>query len=365
MNDLLQLSRPTFIQHPPNSNIYIAFVLGKDLLKHLVIPDIQREINQTRVDELVIKLQEEYSKNGFYDFGTLLICYYNDNLYLLNGQHRYCALKNIINIYNINISVKIEVRKAKTKENMEKLWAISNDNREVKLVKNSSHQNIINGLRKHLNQKYQNYISDAKKPHKPNINLNHLAENMDRLRFLDILHTLSLGELILEVEKINNYYSKNCYDIELWKKWKIPAVEENLDKCMKKSPVNSLFLGLFQNFEWLQRIMTHLEHNIDYEDMPHYLISASSRKIGKKLRSMVWDKYNSFSKIKARGDNFASCYVCRKMLEHENFQCGHIIPFFYGGENTIDNLEPVCGSCNTDMRLENLYRYKKRMFPVK
>ena len=29
----------------------------------------------------------------------------------------------------------------------------------------------------------------------------------------------------------------------------------------------------------------------------------------------------------------------------------------------MNNLQPICSSCNNDMNIENLYSYKYRMFP--
>ncbi len=359
MDYLLQTSMPLSVEFPPNSGIFTGFLKSSILLKHLKIPDIQREVNQDRVEYIKSKLCKEYDDNNFFDFGTLFLCDYEGNLYLLNGQHRYCALIDITNTRNIDISIKVEIRRCKTKKEMEKLWCISNDNTEVKLVKNCNHQLILNELRKHLNTKYPKYLSEAKKPHKPHINLNNLIEEIDNNNFNEDL----LEKLIIEIENINNFYKGKLHNIELWKKWRIPSIEDNLEKCRSKDQTKPLFLGIFQNFEWLQRIKEHLVNNISYEDMPHYLINTVSRKISRKLSCLVWDKHNSFAKIKERGDDYASCFVCRKQLEQENFQCGHVVPFFYGGENTIDNLEPICSSCNTDMGIENLHVYKKREFP--
>jgi len=360
MDYLLQFSIPISVEFPPNSGIFIGFLKSSILLKHLKIPEIQREVNQDRVDEIECRLCDEYDKNNFFDFGTLLLCDYDDNLYLLNGQHRYCALKSITQKHNLDIPIKVEVRRCQSKNDMEKLWRISNDSREVKLVKNSNHQLILNGLRKHLNTKYPKYISEANKPHKPHINLNNLIEEIENINFPEYL----LQKLIHEIENINNFYKENQNNMDLWKKWRIPSIGENLEKCRLKDQTKTLYLGIFQNFEWLYRIKEHLENNIPYELMPHQLITTSSRKISRKTSFLVWDKYNSFEKIKERGDNFATCFVCRKRLEQENFQCGHVVPFFYGGKNSVDNLEPICSSCNQAMGIENLYVYKNREFPT-
>ena len=58
-----------------------------------------------------------------------------------------------------------------------------------------------------------------------------------------------------------------------------------------------------------------------------------------------------------------SCFVCGCQLNIENFECGHVVSVFWGGDTTLENLEPICGSCNKDMGIENLYQYKKREHP--
>ena len=77
-------------------------------------------------------------------------------------------------------------------------------------------------------------------------------------------------------------------------------------------------------------------------------------KIKKKLRRAVWEKY---FKDSLQGN----CYVCLKTIDYDTFQCGHVTSVFYGGNNSISNLEPICPCCNLDMGIHNLYDYKKEL----
>lgn len=43
------------------------------------------------------------------------------------------------------------------------------------------------------------------------------------------------------------------------------------------------------------------------------------------------------------------CYCCGDNIQYENFDVGHIIASVKGGADTIDNLRPVCRSCNLSM----------------
>ena len=74
----------------------------------------------------------------------------------------------------------------------------------------------------------------------------------------------------------------------------------------------------------------------------------------KKKRRQVWEKVNADT-INGK------CYVCDNNLDFEEFECGHILSIFYGGTTDIDNLQPICKICNTDMGTEHLEEYKKRI----
>ena len=66
--------------------------------------------------------------------------------------------------------------------------------------------------------------------------------------------------------------------------------------------------------------------------------------IPKRIRELVWTTNN--------GETFAhKCYVswCDNTINVFNFQVGHDIPESKGGTIDIDNLKPICASCNLSM----------------
>lgn len=65
--------------------------------------------------------------------------------------------------------------------------------------------------------------------------------------------------------------------------------------------------------------------------------------ITKRLRRDVWEKYYQ------KEENKGKCQLCKDVLLFKNYECGHIISKKNGGLNTIDNLKPLCGSCNKKM----------------
>lgn len=76
-------------------------------------------------------------------------------------------------------------------------------------------------------------------------------------------------------------------------------------------------------------------------------------KIPKSIRNIVWDKH--------MGSEFKKglCQCCKtERITFTNFQCGHITSEKDGGEIHVDNLIPLCQSCNGSMGTMNLNKYK-------
>ena len=73
-------------------------------------------------------------------------------------------------------------------------------------------------------------------------------------------------------------------------------------------------------------------------------IPHAKETIPKRIRELVWTTNNS--------ETFShKCYVswCDNNINVFNFQVGHDIPESKGGTLDIDNLKPICGSCNLSM----------------
>jgi len=78
--------------------------------------------------------------------------------------------------------------------------------------------------------------------------------------------------------------------------------------------------------------------------------------IPKTVKDKLWD------------DNFGhdagigKCYCCQKNINSKKFDCGHIMSVAKGGTNNIENLKPVCSTCNKSMGTTNMEEFKKEYF---
>jgi hypothetical protein len=76
--------------------------------------------------------------------------------------------------------------------------------------------------------------------------------------------------------------------------------------------------------------------------------------IPKSLRIKVWNTYvgEDVGKIK--------CLCCNTIdITQSIFECGHIIAEAKGGETSLENLRPICSTCNKSMRTINMNDYIK------
>ena len=67
-------------------------------------------------------------------------------------------------------------------------------------------------------------------------------------------------------------------------------------------------------------------------------------KLPKGVREQVW--------IKSFGKQFESkCFIswCENTINVFDFHVGHNIPRSKGGNNSLENLKPICSRCNTSM----------------
>jgi hypothetical protein len=78
------------------------------------------------------------------------------------------------------------------------------------------------------------------------------------------------------------------------------------------------------------------------------------KKIPVTLKRKVWSKWIGEDIGKTK------CFCCKLTdITQLSFSCGHIISEFNGGELKLDNLQPICVSCNSSMGINNMDEFIK------
>lgn len=82
--------------------------------------------------------------------------------------------------------------------------------------------------------------------------------------------------------------------------------------------------------------------------------------IPKTVRIQVWNRWV--------GENYgkSKCYVCNQQdIYATHFECGHVRSVKENGENiSVENLRPICRSCNSSMGIKNLENFKTIFFNI-
>lgn len=84
-----------------------------------------------------------------------------------------------------------------------------------------------------------------------------------------------------------------------------------------------------------------------------------SRTIPPQLRRLVWEAYMPDSR-----SAYGPCFVCGNEIHITQFECGHVLSHANGGPISVENLRPICGSCNKSMGARNLMDYKAEFFAL-
>jgi len=93
------------------------------------------------------------------------------------------------------------------------------------------------------------------------------------------------------------------------------------------------------------------------EPKPEILLPVQympTKKIPAKVRNDVWNMYI--------GDNIAQhkCLCCKKTtIKNVEFECGHVVAKSKGGGDEIQNLRPICSSCNKSMGTTDMVEFVK------
>lgn len=353
-NELLLKSTPHAFEFPPRSNIYLGFISSDILLNvvELYLPDLQRELDLDWVNELGEKIIQDYELTKIYNFGTFDIGCLNNIYYLLNGQHRYVILDKLKNSHN-NIPLEIKIYNVNTLDELHKVFVRVNGSKPSKIYTTTTKQIVINTFRRYMNKVYHSYISKSYTPRKPQLNLDNIVKYINKVELIETLKLTNADDLVILMKELNDFYRYTLMDD--WKSWNVKKYEELTTKCKSKSPMNPLFVGIYDNYEWIDRILESKTKGIHYRNMLHFPLTYRP-KIGVTLRRKVWNKRNNSKHIKG------NCYVCQNDIDYDDFQCGHVIAVYWGGSTTIDNLEPICKPCNLDMNVENLEDFKKKLY---
>lgn len=308
---------------------------------------IQRPLDIEHLENFKSHEEGYFKKYGEYSFliVPIILCFYNNKYYLVDGQHRVEVIKYI---GDMNLIIDVTIKNAKNEEHYKDIFYAINSNKKVELYDNRNNFKIMGLYEEYMRATYPYFIKNSKNPNFSNFNMDKLKAYFKDNNILEELKIDNVDILIQETESLNKFYIDNLNKMDIGKK--TSNTFARLEKYKRK--YKKIWLcGLFKRFEWVVFIINKITNKIEYKDMLHKIIGVRIP-ISKMLRDKVWRSYN--------GDKLdGSCYVCDSSVTYNSFECGHVISVWRGGETTFDNLKPICSVCNKSMETMNLETFKK------
>jgi 5-methylcytosine-specific restriction endonuclease McrA len=316
------------------------------------LPDIQRFRNDNKIEEIIKYQLNFYKTHSLWNIlGVINIhfCEDNNKYYLIDGQHRYEAIKQLYEKYSHNISLYIELIKVKTYDDLRDNYNLLNKNTKLPDLSENIDKSIPEEAMSKLMNKYSNMISDKSRSNRPHINFNFFQEALGILT--EKLNLNKSNELLEIVEKYNTILSTRDRDT-------FPDSKRISDAMWKKCKDNLFFLGLYKfkqddyAYKWVKEI-----YNI-HSGKQLKTVKQTKKKIPKKVKTDCWDTW--MGKQNRKG----ICKCCNKQeIDISDFQAGHILSEKNGGTVDIDNLIPLCSQCNLSMSSKNLDEYMAEYYP--
>ena len=112
--------------------------------------------------------------------------------------------------------------------------------------------------------------------------------------------------------------------------------------------------GIYNHTEEIKKYTTEIKQLQD-EIKKIKKPKVKKETIPKAVRIKVWSAYIGADEAKGK------CFCCRdKVIDQQDFQCGHIQSEHNGGKVNIQNLRPICGTCNQSMGTKNMFEFMEQ-----
>ena len=352
-------------------NASVAFDTISNIVLH-TIPNIQRIVDDNHV-EYIYNTQKEHIDNniGLTVLQSITVCKLENTMYVIDGQHRIKVFIRLIeDQYDIsNVNIPVVMYEVSNMTDIYDMYRLINYNRNINSYELSDQWvNFGKILCENMKNKFPSYIvhlsSGNKRVNIPKItfekfelaleNREKCLNNLDPVDFFNKI--VLINDNLINARKL---ITKEC---------KLITEECNFrkyEKCenhKREKDEDVLYLSIFgDDYHGYLDIVIYMIHN-NYESLDNienlvsfeFFNSKTKNKIPPRLREQVWNKINE--------GEIGKCYVCSISIEKSDFHCGHIVARHIGGKDNIDNLLPICRSCNLSMGIQNLYEYKSKYF---
>lgn len=323
---------------------------------NFTIPYLQRGLVEEHINDMVNDQRNEYDKHGCFSMlQSITVGCYGKGIYVLDGQHRIKAFERLKKIGYPISGVILPVIKYNIDSNEELVEYFNRINKHMPIhpfEMESAWMDYGKEFCDLFQKEFKIYVKLGRCncPHISIVNLKtHLAaRNIQNILVENRYNVCDLWHLCLKINSYIGEHAEKQIDGNLISK--INSCKLKMEKCKEKC--NVCYLGIWRHFEWLDIAIKALRDKKEPDFTIIQTCKVEKKPIPAVIRQQVWKKHTP--NIVDDG----VCYVCDNPLKYTDMECGHIIARALGGEDTKENLMPICKMCNRDMGIMNLYDYK-------
>jgi hypothetical protein len=341
-----------------------AVTLERLMCMPITVPDIQRTLDADVVDAIVAFQRERFSAHGSLLFlGDLVLAETDTSFSLVDGQHRYAALKHVYMLqpdYTISLLI-IHLGRTLT---LEDVFVLLNKSQPVPsyVIENTLDLNrraVLQTFDRLFVSEFKPYVSKSLAPRKPNVSLASILEVMQQPTCPALATLVTAQDIFNYMRWVNATVCKT----------RAMQCTRTMQSCIAKAHPDeskALFLCTDRDHEWL--LSAELMHDFlkvaqdrakITSKMPppdrHHRPLHARTPIPKRLRMLVWRR--EFGNVTE-----GQCVCCLQPIQIESFEAGHIVSDARGGSMHQANLKPVCSSCNRSMGTRNMNEFVRDFF---
>lgn len=337
-----------------------------------VIPRLQRNLIQTHIDAMVEDQKQEYEKHGCFSMlQSITVASLDGKLYVLDGQHRIKAFQKLYEdgfpVHEVVLP--IVVYHVKDKAELATYYQRINKNMPIHPFETEeTWESVGKYVCERMESEFKAYIkacgggaggggNSIKTCRCPHISMHELKTHMHARHIHERLRVCNMSAVDLWscIKSLNAFVEKHVRAHTQLCAQSMKRIQECELKA-EKNKCKVCYLGIWRRFEWLDIVLHCISQGCTNVAECHINLAEfsgeSRRKIPFMTRELVWKK------VHTNMCDEGMCYCCSAPLKFTDMECGHIIAHALGGKMHVDNLMPVCKSCNRDMGIMNLHEYK-------
>ena len=313
----------------------------------LIKPIYQGALEKDRI----IGMIQSYLKNPeFFQYkNTIVVGEINNKFYIIDGQHRVeMAIILCKEYHKYREQMIIAYYKLKNQTEALKLFNeinIDSKKNQNYINLNTFNQLVINEFRILLKNTYKSHFS-KKKSEKGRVKC--IEEFVDELHSINFFKNKSSSVAFERLLKLNNEFYNSLYDVIF--------INNSYVSLLYKNEINHIsnkIVFTIKNNNFIKFVK-------DQDIKPNHIWKKGKKRITARIKKLVWNKEFrdkdvgkcpiSFCNNKITCNKFKSNYIGL-------FHAGHITSEFNGGKVEVNNLRPICSSCNSSMGTNNWQEY--------